>query len=301
MGIKFDQIYESVVSRYQVGGYLPGDIVKFRPDYKSCDCYKAMHSTMKQELDALVKSGLNIKVIQVGDKLSGVSAGNQHKTANNIVITVAGDQGGGRHYGSIAVMPEMLDIVDTNNPNPKVPDQFYRDDEKYLNGKTEKYTADPKHITRLTDKGNGKNTPTDLKLAGESTLLNRDNENLAMLYEMVGKSDRISDKDRHRITNVVTNYGLDGNGRFETVGKALHALTQALDSLGYSLDAVTGNSNIASAHHTPGAKGNELLTFRRKNLSGDPYTEEPTIDNSRISFNWENLGRPGIEVVAYAS
>lgn len=190
MGIKFDEIYESVVSRYQVGGYLPGDIVKFRPDYKSCDCYKAMHSTMKEELDNLVKSGLNIKVIQVGDKLSGVSAGNQHKTADNAVITVAGDQGGGRIYGSIAVKPEMLDIVDSNNPNPTVPDQFRRDDEKYLSGKTEEWKADQQNITRVTDKGNGKNTPTDLKLAGEGTKFKRDSENLAMLYEfnIIGNS-----------------------------------------------------------------------------------------------------------------
>lgn len=179
MGLKFDEIFESVVSRYQVGGYLPGDLVKFRPDYKSCDCYKAMHSTMKQELDDLVKSGLNIKVIQVGDRLSGASAGNQHKTADNAVITIAGDQGGGRYYGSITVKPEMIDVLDTNNPNPDVPKQFYRDDSKYLDGKAEEYVTDMQNITRLTDKGNKKNTPTNLKLAGESTMLTKDNNNLA--------------------------------------------------------------------------------------------------------------------------
>jgi hypothetical protein len=190
MGLKFDEIYESVVSRFQIGGFLPGDIVKFRPDYKSCDCYKAMHSTMKQEVDNLVKSGLNIKVIQVGDRLSGVSAGNQHKTADNVVITVAGDQGGGRHYGSVAVKPEMIDIVDSNNPNPDVPEQFYRDDEKYLNGRAEEYVADIKNITRLTDKGNKKNTPTNLKLAGESTLLSKDNKNLGdIINEMYSPTD----------------------------------------------------------------------------------------------------------------
>ena len=36
MGKKFDTVYESVIQRYTVGGFLPGDIVKFRPDYKSC-------------------------------------------------------------------------------------------------------------------------------------------------------------------------------------------------------------------------------------------------------------------------
>ena len=47
MGKKFDAIFEAVVSRYNVGGFLPGDIIKFKPDYKSSDTYKAMHSAMK--------------------------------------------------------------------------------------------------------------------------------------------------------------------------------------------------------------------------------------------------------------
>ena len=185
MGKKFDEIYESVVARYQVGGFLPGDIVKFRPDYKSCDCYNAMHSLMKQDLDELATSGLNIRVVQVGDKLSGQTSGNQHKTADNAVITIAGDYGGGRHYQSFTVKPEMIDIVCSNDPSYKIPDQFVRDDK--VNWKAEEYMADEKNITRVTDKGTGKNTPTSLKLAGESTRISRDNANIALLFEEITK------------------------------------------------------------------------------------------------------------------
>jgi hypothetical protein len=106
MGKKFDQIFESVVSRYQAGGYLPGDFVTFRKTYKSCDCYKDLPTKVQKELDELVKSGLNIRVTQVGNNLSGVTANNQHKTSSSAVITVAGDQGGGRHYGMITVSPD---------------------------------------------------------------------------------------------------------------------------------------------------------------------------------------------------
>lgn len=189
MGKKFDKIFEAVNSRYQVGGYLPGDIVQFRPNYKSTPTYKAMHSQMQKELDELAGSGLNIKVIQVGSKTYNQSSANDHKTADNIVITIAGDHGGGRHFGSITVSPEMIDIADASNPTPNVPDQFYRDDEKYLNGKPEEWKADQQNITRVTDKGNGKNTPTDLKLAGEGTRLKMDNDNMAMLYEKVNEVD----------------------------------------------------------------------------------------------------------------
>ena len=188
MGKKFDSIFEAVVSRYTVGGYLPGDIVKFRPDYKSSQTYKSMHSQMKKELDELINSGLNIKVVQVGSKTYNASAANDHKTADNIVITVAGDHGGGRHYGSIAVCADMLDMEASGDPTPKIPDQFYRDDEKYLHGKPEEWKADQQNITRVTDKGGlgkPKNTPTDLKLAGESTRLKIDNQNMISLYEKI--------------------------------------------------------------------------------------------------------------------
>ena len=185
MGKKFDAIYEAVVSRNNVGGYLNGDIVKFRPSYKSTACYKSMHTPMQTELDELVKSGLNIKVVQVGDKLANVSMANQHKTADQAVITVAGDQGGGRYYNSITVSADMIDMVDAGDPSPNIPDQYYRKDA--TNFKPVEWKADQQNITRVTDKGNGKNTPTDLKLAGESTRLKRDNDNIANLYETITK------------------------------------------------------------------------------------------------------------------
>ena len=187
MGKKFDEvydaIYEAVNARNQVGGYLPGDVVKFRKNYKRSECYNAMNSLLKQDLDELVNSGLNIRVTQVGDKLANMSTNNQHKTADNIVITVAGDYGGGRHYSSFTVTPEMIDIVTSNDPSYKIPDQFIRDDK--TNWKPEEYMADEKNITRVTDKGTGKYTPTSLKLAGESTRFHRDNENLSLLYELI--------------------------------------------------------------------------------------------------------------------
>ena len=120
MGKKFDEIFEAVVSRYQVGGYLPGDIVKFRPSYKSTACYKAMHSIMQKELDELADSGLNIKVTQVGDKLANQSMANQHKTADQAVITIAGDQGGGRYYDSITVL-KLLNGNQTNRTLQELP------------------------------------------------------------------------------------------------------------------------------------------------------------------------------------
>ena len=167
MGKKFDAIFESVISRSECGGFLPGDIIKFRDGYKNTETYKFMPSTLKKEVDELATCGLNIKVCQVGDKKSGYSIGNQFKPASQIVLTIAADHGGGRTYGRVVVCPDMVDMVDVSAGVP-VPDQFKRKDTVII--KPKQLKIDPKIITNVTDKGNGKNTPTDLKLAGESRI-----------------------------------------------------------------------------------------------------------------------------------
>ncbi len=187
MGQKFDAIFESVIQRYQAGGFLTGDPVKFKANYKSSDTYKGMPPHMQQAVDELATSGLNIVVTQVGGKVSPSSAGDQFRTPNGTQITIAGDQGGMRHYGFLTISPDMIELQD-NGPNlPPVPDQFRKDDVVII--KPQKVVDDPKNITRVTDKGNGKNTPTQLKLAGESTIIKRDNSNLAALYESATQSN----------------------------------------------------------------------------------------------------------------
>jgi hypothetical protein len=186
MGKKFDEIWESIAGRHVSGGFLPGDFVTFRKNYKSCDCYKSLPTKAQRELDELVKSGLNIRVTQVGNNLGGHSAQNQNKTSLSAVITVAGDHGGGRHYDMIAVSPDMIHLVEDDYPNTgKVPDQFKRKEKITI--KPEPYKADDKHITRVTDKGNGKNTPTQLKLAGESTQIKNSMADMANLWESINE------------------------------------------------------------------------------------------------------------------
>lgn len=181
MGKKFDAVFESVIQRYQAGGFLTGDPVKFKAGYKSSDTYKGMPPHMQSDVDALATSGLNIVVTQVGGKVSPSSAGDQFRTPNGTSITIAGDQGGGRHYGFLTITPDMIEIQDNGVNLPPVPDQFRK--KSRITIKPEEYKANKNDITRVTDKGNGKNTPTELKLAGESTTLKRDNSALVSLYE----------------------------------------------------------------------------------------------------------------------
>jgi hypothetical protein len=76
----------------------------------------------------------------------------------------------------------MIDLVSSDKTNlPPIPDEFRRKDNVNIKPKPVEDFSDADN--RKTDKGNGKNTPTNLKLAGESTVMRKDMDNLAALYE----------------------------------------------------------------------------------------------------------------------
>lgn len=183
MGKLFDEIYESVVASTNRGGYVAGQLVKFKAGYKKTPAYQNMSSALQKSVDELANCGLNIHIIEVGDNQSGASAGNQNKTANEIVLTVAADQGGRRYYGSVTVSPDMVEVFEDDGFNlPKVPDQFKKNDRITI--KPEPVEDFSKASNRQTDKGNGKNTPANYRLP-ESTIIKMDNANMAMLVENI--------------------------------------------------------------------------------------------------------------------
>lgn len=265
MGKKFDEIYESIASRTTSGGYLPGDIVTFRQNYKSCDSYKSLPSKIRQDLDEMVKSGLNIKVVQVGNNLSGVSGNNQDKLPTNTVITVAADHGGGRWYSTIAVSPEMIDLAENDGVNlPKIPDQFRRDDK--VNYKPEKFKRDDKFITNVTDKGNGKNTPTQINLAGESTMIKNDMANLANLYTETLNMN-MSKKDQDNIAKIYVENFRDGPG--------------------YGEEFYSERDNAAKDSKSPQHVRDAKSTINRLRIQIDKILSQPV--NQRDPFKLEEL------------
>jgi len=162
MTSKFEKLFESYSKRYELGGFLVGDFVVFRPDYKNCDCYKAMNSAMKENLDSLVDSGTPLRVSGLGNKYGSNTNLERYIAADDVVVTVSVDEGGGRWMGKIAVAGSMLDISPEVNPYADVETKGIGEDGDSWTH--EKYVTDDKHTTRVTDQGTGKNKPTNLKL-----------------------------------------------------------------------------------------------------------------------------------------
>jgi hypothetical protein len=140
---------------------------------------------------------------------------------------------------------------------------------------------------------------------------------------------RLTQSERQKISKEMHKYPeLGGNTKVSRLGAAIGLITKALDDAGFDLDMVTGDTLL-------GAKGNRLLTFRRKptrvkardaeyvthdmaldagdrSLEGTLYNDETwdevegeEITNSRIFFAWENLAATSqefdkrYEVIAY--
>ena len=91
----------------------------------------------------------------------------------------------------------------------------------------------------------------------------------------------LSKKERIKITNHIHNSKiLGGNSKVDSISKGLHELGNVLGACGFNLEMVTGDMI-----NTP--KGNILIPFRRK--AENPFIEGTEIQNSQISFTWENL------------
>jgi hypothetical protein len=109
-------------------------------------------------------------------------------------------------------------------------------------------------------------------------------------------------RTRIAISNAFGKAGLDGNGRFKTVGAGISKISEVLDKLGYSLDMVSNDLEVSQAHHRPEfAEGQRQLRFRKKNETEDAYHEHPEIENSVIAMSWYSKGKHGFEILAYPS
>jgi hypothetical protein len=117
------------------------------------------------------------------------------------------------------------------------------------------------------------------KVVSEKVEEKEDKDSKSM--DMSSESPSITKKERIKITNHIHgNKILGGNIKVDSISKGLWEVGDILDACGFSLDMVTGDMINAP-------KGNVLLPFRRK--AENPFIEGPEIENSRISFSWENL------------
>lgn len=168
---KFIKLFESVYQRYQRdGGFLVGDYVTFKKNYKSNEQYKDLTDDVKAAIDGLVDSELNLRIVD--DKsyypatIPAGPAGNGYK----LMVTVAIDEGGGRYSNYVTVCPSLLDRIDTY-PN-LMPMSSKREIKRDVNIKPEELESDEESQANLSDTtGKGKLAFGDRKLRNKNVTL----------------------------------------------------------------------------------------------------------------------------------
>lgn len=153
---KFEKLFESVYQRYQrEGGFLIGDYVKFKDNYKSADHYKNLNDDVKARLDAMADSGLNIRVVDDKSYMPAATPANPAGNGVQLALTIALDQGGGRYSDYTLCCPSILDKIDTY-PN-LMPLSKEREIVKKVNIKPEELESDEENQSNLSDtQGKGK-------------------------------------------------------------------------------------------------------------------------------------------------
>ena len=123
---KFLTLFESYFSRYERGGFLVGDVFKFNDNFKTAESYKKLGQNTKDLIDQMIDTGLHVRVVGIKDSTSPRYPGNPQTSSNDVELTLAIDNGGGRYTHYINITPD-LGTSETFYPNlPPIPDAAKR-------------------------------------------------------------------------------------------------------------------------------------------------------------------------------
>jgi hypothetical protein len=172
---KFINLYESAIQRYTRGGFLTGDLVKFRDGFQNDAFFKQQGSNYLQKLDEWVKSGLNIRVSAIKAVYpSAYRPGNVQNEAESFLVDVVLERAPGLYYEFLTLPAHILDHVDTGINLAPVPDSLRNDGNVQMEPvevtKPDSSTyQSPYRQTLTSDIGNQKDSKTEVELPRKNT------------------------------------------------------------------------------------------------------------------------------------
>jgi hypothetical protein len=149
------------MSRYERGGFLVGDVFKFKDSFKQSDSYKKLGTNTRDLIDQMIESGLHVRVVGIKDTTSPIYPGNPQTSSNDVSLTLAVDNGGGRYTHYVNITPDLGE-PERFYPNlPPIPDSVVRPN----NVNADPFEYKPQdNIANKSDRGNGKLSDTNLTL-----------------------------------------------------------------------------------------------------------------------------------------
>ena len=127
---KFDVLLESAFNRFQGGGFLTGDLVKFKPSALGTDWAKKQPENLFQKLKEFTETDENIRISAVKALRPAVSGSvQQHSQVDDFYCDIVREKAPGLFMDFITVPAEILEYQDMGINLPDVPDSQKRDED----------------------------------------------------------------------------------------------------------------------------------------------------------------------------
>lgn len=130
---KFISLYETIYDRYKQGaGFLQGDVVKLKKDYKSAEGYKTLSEMLRQRLDDAEKSGYNLRIgrLHTPQSNAGSLGINLGLPATHVDLYQEPSPGS---FGNLVTIPiDLIEYIDTGINLPEVSSKSKRPNKDYI-------------------------------------------------------------------------------------------------------------------------------------------------------------------------
>lgn len=168
MTSKYLTLIENHLQRFERGGFQIGDVFKFNKNFKSSEDYKQLGQNVKDAIDDMIESGLNVRVVGINDTTGQRYPGAPETSSSDVELTLALDNTGGRFTHYVKVSPALGQPVSSYPNLTPIPDNVKRKNKVNIKPKE---LENQDHISRKTDRGDGKYSDTNLSLPTANTTL----------------------------------------------------------------------------------------------------------------------------------
>ena len=129
----FNTLFESNFQKFQGGGVLAGDVVKFIDNVTSNDWVKGQQPNFIEKLEQMLGSDQNIRVSSVkGVRPANGGAVQQDNQVDEFYCDIVSEISPGLWTDFLTVPANILVVQDLDGNLPPVPDSQHREDDAYI-------------------------------------------------------------------------------------------------------------------------------------------------------------------------
>lgn len=157
---KFLQILESTLNRNTRGGFLVGDIVKFKDNYKSLTSFKALNDEVQRKLITYASSDLPVRISNIKNHYPSAQPGNDDNMIGVVTLDLSQEVSPGKFHEYVTCPADCVEVVNVYpNLTPVAGSIKYDNKEQIKPVEVSKYEEDEQEIvnnqTRKTSQAPG--------------------------------------------------------------------------------------------------------------------------------------------------